>query len=85
MVAHSGYQCLLLELDGCDVQRRLYVKQHEHSETQSENSGALFVAGIPVKLENCLDEVFGAFGDVEQVWHWHIRGNNATAGRVSTL
>lgn len=67
MVTHSGYYCLLLQLDECGVQRCLYVKRHEHSDHESEQSAALFVAGIPIKLEDCLDEVFGAFGSVEQV------------------
>lgn len=67
MVTHSGYYWLVLQLDGCAVQRRLYVKRHEHSNNEREQDTSLFVAGIPVKLEDCLDEVFGAFGNVEQV------------------
>lgn len=68
MASACGYQCLLVEIDGCSLHRRLYIKRHSKSETDHEpEAAALFVAGIPFKLEECLEEVFGAFGAVKQV------------------
>eukprot|EP00892_Ulva_mutabilis_P010579 jgi/Ulvmu1/7894/UM004_0126.1 len=68
MGASSGYQCLLLEIDGCTPHRHLYIKKHASAEADHEpDSPTLFVAGIPVKLAERLTDVFGAFGSVEQV------------------
>lgn len=64
----EGYETLRVTLPGCATPRVLFLKKHQPAVGEgTQEDGALFVAGVPFKLREGLQQLFSQFGTVEKV------------------